>query len=153
MLTRLGRLPVRLWNDCYLVSQLKNWREVLRAEVTSTPLRSLRFRNGVVLFAPPEAHLDFLLAEIWVRQCYTPAGYKIRSGHVVIDIGADIGVFAAFAATRANGVRVLAFEPLAENATLLRENVASSVSRMLRYLKRPLEDRLASSALQLVVTI
>lgn len=47
------------------------------------------------------------------------------SGDVLWDIGANVGVFSLYAANRP-GIRVLAFEPLAENYTALCSNILRS---------------------------
>lgn len=105
---------------------LKNWREVLTSLKTSSPVSRLAFRNGAVIHAPHACnHLDFLFCEIWVDRTYNPPGFEIENGDVVIDVGANIGVFSCFAAMSAQNVKVLAYEPFPGNAALLRSNVAS----------------------------
>lgn len=125
-LSRLRRIPARARRDLRLMRLLRNWREAVGAEITGAPLRSARLRNGVVLEAPGTLDLSFLFHEIWVREIYGPPGYEIRAGESVVDVGANIGVFAAYAATRAPGVRVFAYEPFPGNAEWLRRNVAES---------------------------
>lgn len=95
------------------------------AKLRRGPVSAVHARNGVVLRSPAEVNLAFLFHEIWIEEVYTRSR-SIRAGDTVIDIGANIGVFAAFAATRAPGVRVLAFEPFPENYTQLQENVEAS---------------------------
>lgn len=125
-LARVGRTPARLSRDAWLIRHLKNWREALIAEWTSTPLNRIRLRNGVVLESPITIDLAFLFQETWLRRIYSPAGYEIGPGENVIDIGANIGVFATFAATRAPGVKVFSYEPFPENVEWLRNNVNKS---------------------------
>jgi FkbM family methyltransferase len=49
----------------------------------------------------------------------------IRPGHVVYDVGANVGFYTLLAAVRAGaGGRVIAFEPLPRNVTLLRRHMA-----------------------------
>jgi FkbM family methyltransferase len=126
VMTRIGRIPRRILNDWRLLRMLDNWPEAWAAELGRKRLDVFRLRNGVVLHAPPHMDLEFLFHEIWVRQVYTPAGYDIRSGQTVIDVGANIGVFSAFAATRAHDVKVYAFEPFMGNVEWLRRNVEES---------------------------
>lgn len=53
---------------------------------------------------------------------YTPLGSEINAGDVVIDIGANIGAFAIMAGRISPEVRVLAFEPDADNWALASRN-------------------------------
>jgi FkbM family methyltransferase len=105
---------------------LKNWRAALASELGRDSLRRLEMRNGVVINSPETLELDFLFHEIWVRRTYTPPGYEIQPGDVVIDIGANIGVFATYAATAAPGVMVYSYEPFPGNVIWLRKNVQES---------------------------
>ena len=125
-LARLGRIPERCRRDAWLVGKLENWREALAAEWRREPLRRVRMRNGVALDGPETIELAFLFQETWLRRIYSPPGYEIGPGETVVDVGANIGVFATYAATRAPGVTVHAYEPFPENVKWLRQNVARS---------------------------
>jgi FkbM family methyltransferase len=105
---------------------LVNWREALSAGVSGGRLKRLELRNGVVLNAPDALDLNFLFQEIWLRGIYSPPGFEIRRGDVVIDVGANIGVFAAFAASRAPEVKVYAYEPFPGNVEWLQRNMKES---------------------------
>jgi len=56
--------------------------------------------------------LRFLHAEIVGRGVYWRHGIAVRDGDVVVDAGANIGLFAMEVARRAAGARILAFEPM-----------------------------------------
>lgn len=77
-------------------------------------MNTICHESNVAEAHPPRAHSR------------TGSGYEIRAEEVVIDIGANIGVFAIYAATRAPGIKVYAFEPFPENIRWLRRNVESS---------------------------
>lgn len=64
------------------------------------------------------------MLSIWGRRVYCPPGFEIEPGYSVVDIGAHIGIFSLYAATSAEGVRVLSFEPHPKNYVRLRGNVA-----------------------------
>jgi FkbM family methyltransferase len=67
---------------------------------------------------------DFrILREVWIANDYQRPGFQIRAQDVVVDIGAQIGVFTVRAATAAPGVRVVSFEPFPDNYRLLQANV------------------------------
>lgn len=125
-MARLTRIPQRAWRDVRLMKLLRNWREALSAELSGGSLKRLELRNGVVLNAPEALDLNFLFQEIWLRGIYSPPGFEIGRDDVVIDVGANIGVFAAFAASRAPGVRVYAYEPFPGNIEWLRRNMEES---------------------------
>ncbi len=124
--SRLSRIPKRISQDVQIIKFVKNWREVLSSKLSGKPLHLLEFRSGARLESPSEIDLQFLFQEVWIDQIYTPTGYEIKDGDTVIDIGANIGVFAIFAATRAKNTTILAFEPFPENVRILIENVTNS---------------------------
>jgi FkbM family methyltransferase len=72
---------------------------------------------------------EFFVANIVLNAEYTPSGYEIGSSDTVVDIGGNIGVFSVLAGRRASGGRVLAFEPVLENYTLLRANIELNALR------------------------
>jgi FkbM family methyltransferase len=125
-MARLRRIPQRVWRDVRLMKMLSNWREALSAELSGGSLKRFELRNGIVLSAPEALDLNFLFQEIWLRGIYSPPGFEIRRGDVVIDVGANIGVFAAFAASRAPEVKVYAYEPFPGNIEWLQRNMKES---------------------------
>lgn len=60
--------------------------------------------------------------EIWGLNEYD-SFLSILPTDIVVDIGAQIGVFTVFASQKANRGQVLAFEPFSENFSLLQENI------------------------------
>ena len=125
-LARLSRIPKRLLDDLKIIWIAQNWREILRAKINRKPLSLIRLRNGVVLRSPGQVSLDFLFHEIWIDEVYAPPGYEIKNGDTVVDIGANIGVFATYAATSASGVKVKSYEPFPKNAEYFRVNLDAS---------------------------
>ncbi len=65
-----------------------------------------------------------MVYETWGRHDYNPEGLAIEDDACVIDIGAHIGAFTAFAAKHAPHGQIFAFEPFPENFQLLQDNVA-----------------------------
>jgi FkbM family methyltransferase len=97
-------------------------REVL-GELAASLIAEFPTENGVLRFAAstPTAYwraLNMLTKEPdtirWINE--------FHPGEVLWDIGANIGVFSLYAATREN-VKVLAFEPFAANFAILSENI------------------------------
>ncbi len=63
---------------------------------------------------------DELISEIWDKHCYA-ASDPIVQGDVVVDIGANQGVFSLYAASR--GAKVYAVEPQKDNYEILCANI------------------------------
>ncbi|MFJ8018755.1 FkbM family methyltransferase [Streptomyces sp. NPDC096311] len=64
-----------------------------------------------------------LFDEIVVRSRYLRGGIEIRDGDLVVDVGANIGLFTLYAAAQAADVRIHAFEPVPAAAEALETNV------------------------------
>ncbi len=65
------------------------------------------------------------VVEIWGLQEYTADGfYAPKNGDVILDIGANIGLFSIWVARQAPQARVHAYEPVAENYETLQANLA-----------------------------
>ena len=108
----------------------------------------LRFRNGPTLvrqmragqpcaeavlwdgtrIAHPEGRAGLLeaLQEIWLERIYTAGFYRPADGDVIVDAGANVGVFSIYIARQNRSCRVVALEPFAENFRYLQDNVARS---------------------------
>ena len=112
------------------------------------PVQRLEFRSGAVLSGPASAHLGFLFGEIWIDRVYTPKGYEVQDGDVVIDVGANIGVFSLFAALVARDVEVFAYEPFSQNAALLRANVDGIRQSRVRVFEQAVGGRSGKRLLQ-----
>jgi FkbM family methyltransferase len=105
----------------------------------------VRFRNGWTLvqnmragrpcdeamlwdgtrIAHPEGRAGLLeaLLEVWLDQVYTTGFYRPGDRDVIVDAGANVGVFAISMARQNRLCRVIALEPFAENFKYLQKNV------------------------------
>jgi FkbM family methyltransferase len=59
---------------------------------------------------------DFLYREIFVENTYLRHGIGLPTDPVVVDVGANIGMFSLLVAQRSSGARIVAVEPVAELA-------------------------------------
>jgi FkbM family methyltransferase len=59
---------------------------------------------------------DFLYREIFVENAYFRYGIGLPANPVVVDVGANIGMFSLLVAHRCSGARIVAVEPVAELA-------------------------------------
>jgi FkbM family methyltransferase len=105
----------------------RNWRAVWAAYRENAPLPTFVLREGLTIEHGPSDKPIVLLREIFMDQCYTRGGfYRPRVEDVVLDIGANIGVFALWLQSRARGIHVHCFEPASETRGRLERNLAAN---------------------------
>ena len=86
--------------------------------------RGTRVFGANVTLSPVDAGL---LDEIVLRKCYNPTErLQIKEESVVVDAGANIGIFTIYAALRAKSGVVYSIEPEKSNFHYLKENVESN---------------------------
>jgi amino acid adenylation domain-containing protein/FkbM family methyltransferase len=71
----------------------------------------------------------YLFDEIFVQRTYLRGGVILREDAVVVDVGANIGMFSLFVDRAVPGARILAFEPLPEAYACLERNLAGRTGR------------------------
>lgn len=102
----------------------RNWRAMIQARRRNTPLNEFVLRSGErIHFSTPPWQI-FL--EIWRDKQYTPPFFSKAAPRTVVDIGANIGIFALYARRLWRHARILAFEPGPENFQLLEQNIRAS---------------------------
>ncbi len=77
-----------------------------------------KLKQGITFFMPVTAAP--LINEIWEKEVYNRA-YSLKENDIVLDVGANIGVFSLYAASR--GAKVFSFEPNPEVFAVLQENI------------------------------
>ena len=94
-----------------------------------------RLSGGLEIEEQNRYESDALWEEIFERQVYGRHGIRLGAGSCVWDVGANIGLFTLWVSRHVAGVRVYAFEPLAENyAKLVRNCGRNQVQAELREL-------------------
>ena len=83
----------------------------------------LTLRSGVSVTAPNEEPLLHLFREIWMESRYSLPEFSIRIESVIVDIGAHVGTFTVWAASRNPTARVIAVEPCDAMLKYLHRNV------------------------------
>ena len=74
------------------------------------------------------------LVEVWGTHAYSAPGfYEPQNGHVIVDLGANLGLFTRWVLHVAPRANVMAFEPFPENVAMLRQNVAAFPDRVSVY--------------------
>lgn len=108
------------WRVC------RNWRTVVRGRLRQVPFERFELRGGEVLTfeGDPPWHV---FSDIWRHQVYSRPPVRLHSDpRVVVDIGANIGCFTLYAATRWPSASIHAYEPAPENFAFLNHNVELS---------------------------
>jgi len=85
-------------------------------------MRRATLPNGMNVAYQTKAELAQFYDDIFVKQVYVRHGVVLADGACVFDVGANIGLFSIFAAHRARGARVFAFEPAPPLFAILAEN-------------------------------
>jgi FkbM family methyltransferase len=109
----------RLGAALSIVRDFTNWREVVDSIRTNTPCTTLQRRNGTAIVGMPDTQLWNHYNDIWNHRSYTRLVDIPRQG-IVVDIGANVGLFSLFAARTARAVYAL--EPSSRNFMYLTAN-------------------------------
>jgi FkbM family methyltransferase len=112
------------WDDrliAYLVPDERHapvvYRACQMAAAGSLAGLSLHEPAGELLVAQlNRTETDFLYREIFVENAYLRHGIGLPAAPVVVDVGANIGMFSLLVAQLSRGARILAVEPVAELA-------------------------------------
>ncbi|MFQ5729065.1 MAG: FkbM family methyltransferase [Waddliaceae bacterium] len=108
------------------ILSIKNWYVILLdycgllrgSEITYI------FRNGIKCITRGNNKDDrAVIKTVWLNKVYILNEDDLQDGSIVIDIGAQIGVFSVFSASYANNIKVYAYEPFPDNYKLLIENI------------------------------
>ncbi len=67
--------------------------------------------NGLTIAHLHKYETDYLYQEIFRDQCYLRNGIQLKDGAIVIDIGANIGLFSLFVMSQSRNSTIYAFEP------------------------------------------
>ena len=105
------------------ILDIENWRQVLPLAAKGKSVTEIRLREGPIVSALPEVSLWPHFSDIWYHRSYTKH-CPIPSQSVVVDIGANVGVFALLASRTAH--LVYALEPSSSNFSFLVSNTSQS---------------------------
>ena len=115
----LSKIARRLRLTPLVASKVKNWPTFMyNYALGLTPAEGYFFRNGArIKIGRGVDHVPII--EIFLREDYG----KMKDGSVIVDLGANIGVFTIYATVTAADTTVYAYEPLAGFYELMQENV------------------------------
>jgi FkbM family methyltransferase len=102
----------------FIILKIKNW-QIFLLNYTGVKDKGeiFEFRNGLKI-KTEDAISAATIAVIFIKKDY---GY-VEENSVIIDIGANIGVYSLYAVQSKN-TKVFAFEPMINNYNLLKENI------------------------------
>jgi FkbM family methyltransferase len=83
-----------------------------------------RLRNGQNVETVSDA--AFVLNEIYLDRTYDVQGVDWLKCHSILDLGANVGAFALYAASQAPNARIYCFEPASKAFRTLESNIASN---------------------------
>ncbi|MCX8072347.1 MAG: FkbM family methyltransferase [Candidatus Binatia bacterium] len=118
--------PLKALRALRYARQVANWPDVFRAYLRNRDVQRLVLRSGVRWQAHGNVPLMGLFNEVWRHDCYRLRQAPLAGEATVIDIGANVGVFAVLVATELRARRVYAFEPSPQAADDLAANVAAN---------------------------
>eukprot|EP00752_Nemacystus_decipiens_P003003 g2786.t1 len=84
--------------------------------------------QGMLFEYVDQDEAEFLYEEVFVRRSYLQHGLLVEDGAVVIDAGANIGIFSLHCLREAKGVQIHAFEPIPANYGVLVRNLYNTSS-------------------------
>lgn len=84
----------------------------------------IRMPNGMVIQAQSRGEARLLFDEIFTKRVYLRNGVELNEGDVVLDVGANLGLFSLFVGEALRDVAVHAFEPVPDVFERLRLNTS-----------------------------
>lgn len=103
-----------------IVRVLKNWPTFLINYLGLSNKGNIYYLRNGLKFKDNEGTLSGTIAVVFVRKHYG----EIKDHSIIIDIGANLGVFAIYAANQNPNAKILCYEPAKQNYNLLCQNIA-----------------------------
>jgi len=118
-----------------IIKLAKNWDEIFLWYISRKKKDiKINMRNGIAFYCSGPADLT-MLTEIWAIQEYNPLEIPIKEEYTIIDIGAHVGFFSIYAATRAKKGKVYSYEPFQESYDRLTKNISINRIRNIKIYK------------------
>jgi FkbM family methyltransferase len=116
-----------LWRYLYLLGSFRNGGQLARNYLRRLPCERAVLWDGTEFNHPAQRlGLAQTILEIWLDKVYTGGFYKPAAGDVVIDAGANVGLFCIWLARKCPACRIYAFEPFPESFDFLTNNIRSA---------------------------
>jgi FkbM family methyltransferase len=138
---QMGSLMLHFRNGGTLVQRMR----------TTQPCDEVVLWDGTRISHPPgRGGLLEALVELWLEHVYTNGFYRPAGEDVIVDAGANVGLFAIQMARQNRRCRVIALEPFAENFRYLKANVARACPHTVTCCEVALGGRLGKGQMQAV---
>jgi hypothetical protein len=94
-------------------------------------MKRFRLPNGSWVWNAPRAGAEtrFIYKEVFEERCYEQHGVVVADGDVVIDVGANVGLFSLSLMERHQGLRLICIEPVSATRACLERNLQESPYR------------------------
>lgn len=119
--------PIYYYKTINLLSKyFNNWLEIFIKLLSKKPINLLSLKNGFSFISSNSNNLYEIVKEVWIENRYLPKNILLDKNGVIIDIGANVGVFSIYASTLTSG-KILAVEPFDENCKYLKQNLKNNI--------------------------
>ena len=94
----------------------------------TVPMRQFRCPNGLRVWNAPAARAEtrFIFHEVFERRCYEQHGVSLSNGDVILDVGANVGLFALSVMERFRDLKLVCVEPVPAIRACLARNLMES---------------------------
>lgn len=113
--------------DLWLLTNFQNGWEMVRYLRNPKPVSQAILCNGKTILHPSKKlGLVESILELWYEQAYFPNDfYSPKSNDMIVDIGANVGMFTLQVAKKNPNCKIAAFEPLPDNFSCLSKNISN----------------------------
>lgn len=125
-------------------------KQVSTQPMAQASIGVIKVDGRAMRFHTPNRMTQWRVESLFTKEPHTVAWLQeMQSGEVLVDIGANVGMYSIFAAV-VRGVKVVAFEPESQNYALLNSNIAlNQLSGTVTAYPLALSDRSGADALYL----
>ncbi|MFW9866442.1 MAG: FkbM family methyltransferase [Candidatus Thorarchaeota archaeon] len=96
-------------------------------------MKTLKLPNGeIITYIDKLSALD-IYDEIYVKNEYLRYGIQINDNDIIFDVGANIGLFSRYVASRAKNLQIFTFEPVPIIFDVLEENLKNIPAQVKNY--------------------
>lgn len=107
----------------HLIRNYSNWFSIIYCRLFKKPITKVVLKNRTTIIGSKKSLTLDIVDEVFIREVYNLNLLKIKKGDVVVDIGANTGIFSMYAAIK-GASNIYSIEPLRENIKLIKKNFA-----------------------------